>query len=206
MRAEQWLYATAVYSSKSRLIYCSDSIDKSAEFDWTFRSLFPLTANYPRKLYSKYITTGHQFFMPSREEACALDWFPGPLWSHLHTCSSWEQITFVRSCWQCLPPAYSKENTFPGPFIRFYQMRTGGCSAHAAPLFAWRSTIKPSGALLQLPAGMIIWWTLRRGGDDGANHLAGGVVNSPGGILYIHITHLLTSQRAHIWHWSVQKR
>lgn len=40
MRAEQWVRATAVYSSKSRLIYCSDSIDKSAVFDWTFRSLF----------------------------------------------------------------------------------------------------------------------------------------------------------------------
>lgn len=78
MEAEQWLHTTAVFPSKFRLIYCHGSFDESAAFDWTFRSLFPLVANYHRKLCSKYITTGHQFFMPRREEACALDRLPGP--------------------------------------------------------------------------------------------------------------------------------
>lgn len=146
MRTEQWLHPTEVYSSKFRLIYCSGSFDESAaltgHFVLFFRSWQIITGNYIPNISPQVINS---LCLAGRRHVRLIG-FLAPPWSHLHTCSSCEKITFVSSRWQYLPVAYSKENTFPRLFIWFFEMSPRGYFCVCGFLVC--GAVEPSGAPL----------------------------------------------------------
>lgn len=101
-RAEPWLHATAVHSSESRLIHCGDGVDKSAEFDWTFRSLlFPrsrqiITGNYIPNISPQVINS---LCLPGRRHVRSIGFLALRGHTYIHVAAG-SKSHFPRPRWQ----------------------------------------------------------------------------------------------------------